>query len=191
MRNVMKLGVTLLCLLPMCLLAQVYKSVDKQGNVTYTDAPELGGKKVNLPPIMDYTPPPEASTNVPVTTPNAPLKTTPYQVLQFITPFDQQTLQNIAGNLNVAVEVEPALWVGHTLVIALDNHNVAQYPGDVVPTPEGDVPPSSQFNVTLTQVSRGEHTLQARILDAKKRVLIENVPITIYVHQATRLLPKS
>lgn len=44
----MKLGYLLLCLLPSLALADIYKSVDADGHVTYSSAPIKGGKRVVL-----------------------------------------------------------------------------------------------------------------------------------------------
>lgn len=44
----MKLGILLLCLLPSLALADIYKSVDADGHVTYSSAPLKGGKRVVL-----------------------------------------------------------------------------------------------------------------------------------------------
>lgn len=42
----MKLGYLLLCLIPSLALADIYKSVDSDGHVTYSSAPIKGGKRI-------------------------------------------------------------------------------------------------------------------------------------------------
>lgn len=44
----MKLGILLWCLIPSFALADIYKSVDADGHVTYSSAPIKGGKRVVL-----------------------------------------------------------------------------------------------------------------------------------------------
>jgi Domain of unknown function (DUF4124) len=47
---IMKLGILLLCLFPSLASADIYKSVDAAGHVTYSSAPIKGGKKIVLTP---------------------------------------------------------------------------------------------------------------------------------------------
>lgn len=46
----MKLVYLLLCLVPSLAIADIYKSVDAGGHVTYSNAPIKGGKRVSLTP---------------------------------------------------------------------------------------------------------------------------------------------
>lgn len=54
----MKLGYlsVLLCLCPMLAQAEIYKSVDADGHVTYSNTPIKGGKKLNLEPLPTMAP---------------------------------------------------------------------------------------------------------------------------------------
>lgn len=47
----MKFGILLLCLVPSLALADIYKSVDADGHVTYSSAPIKGAKKIVLTPL--------------------------------------------------------------------------------------------------------------------------------------------
>lgn len=47
----MKLGYLLLCLVPSLAMADMYKAVDADGHVTYTNVPIKGAKKVVLTPL--------------------------------------------------------------------------------------------------------------------------------------------
>jgi hypothetical protein len=55
----MKLGYLLavLCVCPMLVHAEIYKSVDENGHVTYSSTPLKGGKKLNLEPLPTMVPP--------------------------------------------------------------------------------------------------------------------------------------
>lgn len=39
-------------------LADVYKYTNEQGKTSFSDAPVSGAKKIVVPPVMTYTPPP-------------------------------------------------------------------------------------------------------------------------------------
>lgn len=47
----------LLCIAPLTAYAELYKSVDADGHVTYSSAPLKGGKKLNLEPLPTMVPP--------------------------------------------------------------------------------------------------------------------------------------
>ena len=49
----MKLGYLLLCLIPLCAQAEIYKAVDADGHVTYSNAPIKGGKRVVVMPAAE------------------------------------------------------------------------------------------------------------------------------------------
>lgn len=46
----------LLCLMPLAAQADLYKSVDADGHVTYSSSPIKGGKKLNLEPLPTMAP---------------------------------------------------------------------------------------------------------------------------------------
>jgi hypothetical protein len=46
-----------LCVCPMLVHAEIYKSVDENGHVTYSSTPLKGGKKLNLEPLPTMVPP--------------------------------------------------------------------------------------------------------------------------------------
>ena len=60
----MKLGYLLavLCVCPMLVHAEIYKSVDENGHVTYSSTPLKGGKKLNLEPLPTMVPPANVQT---------------------------------------------------------------------------------------------------------------------------------
>ena len=55
----MKIGYlfAVLCTCPMLAQADIYKSVDADGHVTYSSSPIAGGKKLNLEPLPTMVPP--------------------------------------------------------------------------------------------------------------------------------------
>lgn len=57
----MKLGYLLLCLMPSLAMADMYKAVDADGHVTYTNVPIKGGKRVVLTPLPTMAPSARAS----------------------------------------------------------------------------------------------------------------------------------
>ena len=63
----MKIGYffAVLCACPILAQADIYKSVDADGHVTYSSTPIAGGKKLNLEPLPTMLPPAKASDGFP------------------------------------------------------------------------------------------------------------------------------
>ena len=151
----------------------VYKWVDAQGNVHYTDHPRPGAVKVQLPKSQTYQPPsmndmptpaPEASTETP---------TTGYQQLNIASPADQATLWYV-DEVPVSVSLVPNLRTGDTLTYNMDGQTIG-------PTPE--------TSVTFKNIPRGEHTVSVT-LNAANGTSLSAGPVTFYVQQKTILGPK-
>jgi hypothetical protein len=158
--------------------APVYKWVGPGGKVTYSDKPVPGAKRVDLPPISVYKPPPAPPTPSAVAAPGTPEPPAPtpgsyYRRVAIVTPSPDATLWNTAYTVNVDVLVEPPLNVaaGHRLVAVLDGKPVGE--------------PQAQTHFTLQDVFRGAHTLQVSVQDAKGSLLISSPPVTFYIHQGS------
>ena len=48
---------TVLCFFPLLAHAEIYRAVDADGHVTYSNTPIKGGKKLNLEPLSTMMPP--------------------------------------------------------------------------------------------------------------------------------------
>ena len=161
----MKRLLPLFCLLiSVPLQAAIYKIVDEEGNVHYSDQPAPGAEKVDLPPPTVYTPP-----KLPA--PSPPKKeeapTPVYESLRILSPKPDEAIRSNNGDLTVKWEVRPQLKrrQGHRLVLLLDGKET-QVSGR-----------SHRFR----NVDRGTHTLAARVLDRKGEVLVEAEPVTFHL----------
>ena len=52
-----------LCIYPLLVQAEIYKSVDADGHVTYSSSPIKGGKKLHLDPLPTMVPPARANSS--------------------------------------------------------------------------------------------------------------------------------
>lgn len=156
-------------------LAEIYKVVDDQGNVTFTDSPPSDSKAnpVSLPPAntqpaMEITPPPEepAETNTD--------KPVAYDKVVIVQPKNDATVPPGQLTQIVQVKTSPTLQAGHRLRIMLDGKPVA--------------PPSATSSIVLDDLLRGAHQLEAQVLNEEDRIVARSVPVTFYVHRASRLI---
>ncbi len=166
----MKMMLILLVLLPLQVVAEtVYKSIDKQGNVVFSDQPSARAEKIEiqLAPAMDFeqVTPPRASNR------NNDLGPAYEQVI-ILQPTNQQTVRDNPGNLTVLLQTEPALQPGHNVGLYMDGKQVNL---------------GIEDTVSLNTVDRGEHVLVARILDADNNVILASKPVTFYMHRISKL----
>ncbi len=171
-------------------VADIYKSIDENGNTVYSDRPQPGAEKVDLPPATTYSPPPlppvlPKSTEtapaiggeLPIPKDGAPALTA-YAKLVIVEPALEATIWNTGGIVPVAVVLEPELDAAKGHRIAVD------FNGERLPA---ELTKNQEF--TLTGVERGTHTLQAHVIDASGKKIISTGPITFYVKQGSALAP--
>lgn len=155
--------------------SEMWRWVDANGIVHYSDRPHPGAERVELGSVQSFTAPviPPSRREEPQQEGEpAPL----YSRLSIVSPSEGETLWNIGGELNVQIAVEPRLASGHQLRIFLDDSQV-----------EGVPQGATQF--TLGEVFRGERRLRASIVDARGRELVSSETITFYIQQTSVLNP--
>lgn len=152
--------------------AQVYKWVDADGVVHYSDQPAPGAERIE---IKQNTQRPPATSNAsrPAarTAPAQPEPTKPfaYTSLSFSSPTAEQTLWNIGGTLNVSLNLAPGLRNGDRVTLYFD----------------GTSQPIAGLSTQLEEVWRGAHNLQAEVVDANGTLMIRSEPIRFYVQQTS------
>src|ERR1700739_2912106 len=124
MRRIPLILISLLAVLPLLVAADpLCKGVDDKDNVHYSDKPQPGAQKIELPPGTTYkapvvampTPAPAAATNS--TTQDHGLQ--PYTAIVVSSPKDQDTIWNTT-TVSVSVALTPALQPGATVTISVE-----------------------------------------------------------------------
>lgn len=132
----------------------VYRVVDEDGNVTFTDTPPSGAVAEVQPLNAPNTTPAISIPGQPSADDTAPHSTdamVEYDT-RITSPADQSTIPMGPGNFVVQVAVRPGLGTGEQLVLTLDGEPVSA--------------PQRTSSWQLTNVFRGEHRLQVLRLDA-------------------------
>jgi hypothetical protein len=146
--------------------AQLYKSIDENGNVVYSDVPPSSDAvPVELPPInvieaIRVAPPAPTSEQ-----PESALPVT--YTISIVQPQPDQTFQN-TREFPVSVSLEPALQPGHQVAISLD--------GEVRVRGE-------ELSALVTDVDRGEHRVTAAVVDAGGKPITTSQAVVIFVHR--------
>ena len=159
----------ILLLLPQLGTAQIYRSTDSDGNVSYSDTPPVSGpsEQVKLRET-NSTPAPEIVEPTPTYTDSTAEadEGADYSV-SIATPANETTIPMGPGNFSITASVEPALSQGDLLQLHMDG------------SPSGN--PQSSNSWTLTNVFRGAHDLKVVVVSDKDDPLAESEPVRVYV----------
>jgi hypothetical protein len=147
--------------------------IDENGRQHFSDRPVPGARQIDLPGAQGFSPPAQSTQTPAAQGPAAaiPPPVSRYQSFSILSPAPAETLWNIGGSLDVQVELVPALQAGHTFDVFLDGERV----------PIG----STTTGWTVPDVFRGQHTLQAVIMDAGGREILRTQSVTIMVQQTS------
>jgi hypothetical protein len=173
-----KLGILLL-LLPLTAIAagEIYRVVDENGNVTFTDQkPASGGEVVDLPPLSvietDIQVPDQASADAEA----AEAESAP--------PTRRELRRQFRDFRITQPENEETFWgTGNTVVVSWGSSQVIPPEMSAVLYVNGeaqDVPATGSVTLTL---DRGEHQVYAELLDQRKRRLVTTPTVTFFVKQ--------
>jgi hypothetical protein len=157
---------TLMCLLaPLVLAATVYKWVDENGVVHYSDQPHPNAEKVHVQAVQTYKAGAMPSESSPAA---AAAPEQRYAGCAVSDPADDQTYTNIDA-LTIAVRTDPALRPGDQIYIMLD--------GTLVNNGA-----ATGNSYTLSPVERGTHTVQAVVKSSDGGLMCQSPGITFHVH---------
>ncbi len=152
--------------------ATVYRWVEPDGTVVFSDQPHRGARKVIIPPANVYKP-----GKLPNPTPFASTTqgAAPYRVLRISAPAPDATVRRNNGDVTVRLDVEPPLRTdqGQAIALVLDGKRLAER----YRAPQA----------VLRNIDRGTHTLQAQIVNGVGKVLMSSPPVTFHLMRYSRL----
>jgi len=154
--------------------AEVYRWVDDQGNVEFSDEPRAGSEKVEIGPTTTITLPklaPEqpaasASTDQPAAA------TTSYSRLDIVYPENNSAFNSGNGDVSVTMVVDPPLRPNHSLRLTMDGTKTIT---------------TKENHYTFNNVDRGTHQLQLDIID-NTSIVMEGPSISFTVHRPSVIL---
>ena len=125
----------------------LYKWVDAQGNVHYSDKPHPGAQKLQLPKASTFVAPNVVPPSPAVSNPSPQDNALQgYTKISVSSPKDQEVLWNTT-TVTVTVALEPALQAGDTVTISVDGKSQ---------TVDGT-------SATFTDIWRGEHDVTVSV----------------------------
>ncbi len=160
------LAAALMAGMPLFAQAAIYKTVDAQGNVSFSDAPSSGAQIVNLPPlpIIPSLSQDQISNALAGSTASKPQRPGRYQV-SFTAPSTDQVIRKGEGTIEVSVALKPALFAGDQVQLLLDGKALTM---------------GTEASVATEDLDRGQHLVTARVSSPEGKLLGEaSVPVNI------------
>jgi len=151
---------------------EVYRWVDKDGQVHYSDRPHEGAEIIRLEEAQTFSMPAAQSSQRTQDKQEEKKAADLYSSVAIVSPGTDEVLWGTGGIVKTSVSVQPQLRRGHKLVIYLDNKAVARLTGN-------------QRNTELTDVFRGEHTLHSEVVDGTGSVVAKSDTIPFTVKQTS------
>ncbi|WP_020396205.1 DUF4124 domain-containing protein [Thiolinea disciformis] len=176
--------IALLCfsLLTCPALAEVYRWTDAQGNTIFGDQPPESARAqaVELPPltIADSFNNKKAEDKATVTAISKPVEEADstsqetnksYTNFSISAPSADETIRANGGSVALQLNIKPELQKGHGIVVYLDGKQVGK---------------TSSTSFTLSEVTRGSHSVFAVLHDAKDKVLTNTESVSFQVLRA-------
>ncbi len=145
----------------------VYKSVDEDGNVIYTDAPTSDAEKIQLKNVQPIETPPVETTE---SSPHQEPQENTYTKLEITSPEDGGDIFDNNGIINISLSVVPALRAreGDKLVLHMDGQQI-------------DESKRNQFN--LNGIEPGRHSFVAIIINKEEKELKRSTPVTLTLYR--------
>lgn len=151
----------------------LYRWVDAQGVVHYSDTPQPGAQRIQVQEVQTYKAPPAPRAQTqPTTAP--PAASSSYQC-QIISPSPEQGFFD-PEVIPIAVSVTPPPGEGDHVLVTVDG------------TP---LPNSPNLSYQVTQPDRGAHTITATVQAADGRATCTAAPVTFNVQRSSLLSPQS
>jgi hypothetical protein len=145
----------LLCLMLAVGAAQaqkIYKYTLPNGDVVYSDKPPPAdqAEEVTLEPLQTFSAPPAPPLEDSSAGKDEP-KPVGYEDFKVTNPTNDATIRDNGGNVRVSLSLTPGLQSGHNIELMMDGQSIGS---------------GKSTSLTLTEVDRGTHTVQASIKDS-------------------------
>jgi len=166
----MKYGLLLILLIGSIAQAQVYRTVDKDGNVVFTDVADDNAEEVIIDIAPSYTPPVIIPPLTPEETAEDTVVVIPKYQVSITSPAQNESFQN-PESITVTVNISPVLNAKRTdkLQFKLDGKPVGKA--------------STLTSTTLAEIERGSHILVVSVVDKTGKVLKKSKSVLFHVHR--------
>ncbi|RDH82811.1 MAG: hypothetical protein DIZ80_11090 [endosymbiont of Galathealinum brachiosum] len=159
-------------------LAEMYKWVDQEGNISYSDQPPFkGAETLDTPALttMPSTSTPENNSTAPQVEDDAKEEVTKYSYLKITSPENDGTIRNNEGNFSISITVKPPLNTsqGHYFSVSMDGNTVHNK--------------LTTSSTSMKNIDRGTHKLSVSVKNKKGKTLRKSKVTTIHLHRQSAI----
>jgi hypothetical protein len=155
--------------------ASIYKWVDEDGIVHYSDQPHENAEKVQLKAAQTYSAPKTSPGPADAAKPARPAAV--YTGCSVSMPTDDQVFID-TPEITAGVTVQPTIRPGDQVIVTMDGQRIPGVPAE-----------GGQF--TISPIDRGTHSLQMEVQDVKGKTLCQSTAVTFHVRQPSVLAPQN
>jgi hypothetical protein len=151
---------------------EVYKVIQPDGTVEFTDSPPPGeaAEQVEIPPLNTAEPPASPTSSAPSSTDAASRS---YSEFRITSPSDGESIRDNAGNVNIDLSLKPTLRSGDKIDVLLDGRSVGG---------------GNKTAITLSEMNRGTHSVQALVKDSAGKVVARSNSVTFTLQRRSAIL---
>ena len=148
---------------------KIFKYTLSNGKVVYTDKPPPAdqGEEVQVEPLQSFTVPPAPPLKDTTAKKFVP-KPLGYEEFKVTSPSNDATIRDNGGNVRVSLSLSPGLQRGHDIEVIMDGQSIGGGKGT---------------SVTLTDVDRGTHTVQAAVKDAQGKEIARSNSVIFHLRR--------
>ncbi|MEM7027243.1 MAG: DUF4124 domain-containing protein [Pseudomonadota bacterium] len=157
-QNTMKLTILILSMFSIPAFAEtVYKTVDEDGNVIFTDQPSAQAERIELQELQTIENPNPGNFRPPDKQSSSNEPSSFYQAFSIIEPAADEGYRANSGNVSIKLSLEPGLRPGHKVVIKMDGKEIAS---------------GASLSTSVSNVDRGTHTISATVVNRSGETLM-------------------
>ena len=159
-------------LLPLIVSAELYKGLNAEGNVVYSDT-SFKDAEIFIPAFLTITNAPKVKRkNIKEITKEETAAAFKYTDFDIISPIDNQTIWN-QPELTVSLQLKPGLNIdeGHTVWLMMNGKTMVKN--------------SQNMSIQIGRAERGAHQLQAHVKDTDGKTVASSRAIIVHIKQTT------
>jgi hypothetical protein len=141
----------------------VYKYISEDGEIIYSERYHPDAERVKVNDSKKSAAPPDEQSD------EALAAAGKYATFSIVQPSDDDTIRNEEGSVAVGISLSPGLAEGHVIHLYVDGTKL-----------DADI---KQTQLTLQKLTRGTHSLQAKIVNSEGESLKESNNITFHLRQ--------
>ena len=147
--------------------ATVYKIVNPDGTVTFSDRPQEGAEELDVGTVQTISAPTPSASRQPVAQPTHP----GYEVFEVSSPENDQTFRDNGGLISIQLILQPRLFRDHTISIFMDGKVLGGG--------------GRSTSITLQNVDRGSHSVHATVVGKDGEQVANTPAVTFHLHRTS------